>query len=100
MPVTGADHPMWNTQTPSELADEHRSTAARMHVYAPPRVGLSARMPTLRGERRPLALTSIRSTASYSAGWPIPAPAPATRSWSPRPPSRQPSAFRPGFASD
>jgi hypothetical protein len=30
--------------------------------------------------------------------WPIPAPAPATRSWSPRPPSRQLSAFRYGFA--
>ena len=31
-------------------------------------------------------------------GWPIPAPAPATRSWSPRSASPQPSAFRPGFA--
>jgi len=33
-----------------------------------------------------------------SALWPIPLPALATRSWFPRPPSRRPSACRPGYA--
>jgi hypothetical protein len=84
LPVAFID---WVTAGPADPLEERAATA-----------WLNAQLHDDDIAERPL--TSIRCTANCSAGWQIPVPTPAMRSWCPRRPSRRLSAFLPGSAND